>query len=95
MWAITRQKGPAVDLAFLLTSITTVAALVWAGVAYVVFGWTDRWTGIRTPVANAVILLGGGFVAPVVVLATLLALALPLVGGAPRFAESEYVLHQE
>lgn len=66
------------DVGFLVTSLTTVAALVWAGVAYVVFGWTDRWTGVRTPITNAAILLGGGFVAPVIVLATVLAIALPL-----------------
>ncbi len=76
------------DLGFLLTGVTTVAALVWAGVAYVVFGWTDRWTVTRTPLTNTAILLGGGFVAPVIVLATLLALALPL-GTSSRPAQTD------
>jgi hypothetical protein len=65
------------DLGLLLTSMTTAAAVVWAGVAYVVFGLAERLPFARTPVTNAAILLGGGFVAPVIVLATVLALALP------------------
>ena len=72
------------DLGCLVTSMATVAALVWAGVAYVVFGWADRLPVARTPVTNAAILLGGGFVAPVIVLATVLALVLPLTVAAGR-----------
>lgn len=66
------------DFGFLVTLLTTVAALVWAGVAYVVFGWADRWPGARSPITNTAILLGGGFVAPVIVLATVLAFVIPL-----------------
>jgi len=78
MWAGALQKGPMMDLGFLLTGVTTMAALVWAGVAYVVFGWTDRLSPVRSPMTNAAILVGGGFVAPVLVLAVVLALVLPL-----------------
>jgi hypothetical protein len=66
------------DLGLLLTSITTAAAVVWAGVAYVVFDLAERLPVARTPMTNAAILLGGGFIAPVLVLATVLALVLPL-----------------
>jgi hypothetical protein len=67
----------AIDLGLLFTGMSTLAAIVWAGVAYLVFGWADRLAISRTPGINVAILIGGGFVAPVLVLTTLLALALP------------------
>jgi hypothetical protein len=66
------------ELGFFLTGMTTVAAVVWATVAYVVFGLTDRLPVARTPMTNAAILIGGGFVAPVIVLTTVLAFVMPL-----------------
>lgn len=70
-------QSMAIDLGLLFTGMTTLAAVVWAGVAYLVFGWADRLAISRTPGINVAILIGGGFVAPVLVLTTLLAFALP------------------
>jgi hypothetical protein len=71
-----------VDLGIHLTWMTTAVAIVWAGVAYVAFAWADRLEVIRTPGTHAAILVGAGFVVPVIVLATVLALVLPLAAGA-------------
>lgn len=61
------------DVAPLLFWVPTLAAIVWAGVAYTALGWAERLPVTRTPRTNAAILVGGGVVLPIVVMTGLLA----------------------
>lgn len=62
------------ELASLLVWGPTVAAVVWAGVAYAALGWAERLVLVRTARTNALILVGGGVVLPIAVMTGLLAL---------------------
>jgi len=63
----------AFELSPLLLWVPTLAAIVWAGVAYTALGWAERLPLVRTPRTNAAILVGGGVVLPVMVMTGLLA----------------------
>ena len=69
---IAASRG-ASDLAPLLLWVPTLAAIVWAGVAYTALGWAERLPLVRTPRTNVAILVGGGVVLPVMVMTGLLA----------------------